>query len=225
MAKTKKTRKELLKEPDEFITTTGRLIQWAIGHQTQLTYALLAVVVIALGFSAYRFFSLRSEAQAAQLLHQAMSKYERLQGDKTAPEIYAAVSTDFQSILDSYGDKNSGKMARLRFANICYEAGEYEQAAALYREALPQFEPFPLLHSRILTDLALAEYQMGRDQAAIDHFEQILAGTSNLYKDEALFHLGGLYDRAGREDESRAAYARLSDEFKDSTYLELIPNG
>ena len=68
MAKVKKTRKELLKEPDEFITTTGKLIRWAVKYQTQLTYGLIAVVVVAIGVSTYRYFNARAEAQAAQLL-------------------------------------------------------------------------------------------------------------------------------------------------------------
>ena len=47
--KRKKTRKELLKEPDEFMTLTGKLFGFAVDHKTQLTYGLgilLAVAII-----------------------------------------------------------------------------------------------------------------------------------------------------------------------------------
>ena len=58
--KIKKTRKELLKEPDEFITISGKLIGFMVAYKNQLTYALGIIVALALIFSGYRFFSIRS---------------------------------------------------------------------------------------------------------------------------------------------------------------------
>ena len=59
--KRKKTRKELLREPDEFMTISGKLIGFAIDHKKQLTYALGIIVVLALIISGYRFFLIRAE--------------------------------------------------------------------------------------------------------------------------------------------------------------------
>lgn len=225
MAKTKKTRKELLKEPDEFITTTGKLIQWAVKHQAQLTYGLIAVVVIILGVSTYRFFSARAETQAGLLLQQAVAKYDQLKADKKPAEVYAAVSADFNAIISDYGNKNNGKMARLRFANICYEAGEFKQSVTLFEKALPHFEKYPLIRSQILSSLAMANFHMGEDSAAIGYFEQVVSSPLNVNKDEALFHLGELYARAGQKDKSQAAYERLLNDYAESTYRDLVPNG
>ena len=44
----KKTRKELLKEPDEFITISGKLIRFAVAHKNQLIYALGVIVAVSL---------------------------------------------------------------------------------------------------------------------------------------------------------------------------------
>ena len=54
--KRKKTRKELLKEPDEFMTISGKLIGFAVDHKNQLTYALGIIVALALIFSGISFF-------------------------------------------------------------------------------------------------------------------------------------------------------------------------
>ena len=225
MAKAKKTRKELLKEPDEFITTTGKIIQWAIKYQNQITYGLIAVVIIALGVSTYRFFSARSEAQAAHLLQQAVAKYDRLKADKTPAEVYGAVTDDFKAIIDDYGSKENGKLARLRFANICYEAGDFKQSVTLLEKALPQFERYPLIRNQILSSLAMANFHLGEDSAAIGYFEKIVEGTLDFNKDQALFHLGKLYARAGQKDMSQEAYDKLLSDYKDSPYKDLVPNG
>ena len=47
MAKKKRvTRKELLKEPDEFMTFTGKLVQYVRDYQKQLMYGFSALVLI-----------------------------------------------------------------------------------------------------------------------------------------------------------------------------------
>lgn len=225
MAKAKKTRKELLKEPDEFISTTGKLIQWAIKHQNQLTYTLVAVVVIALGVSTYRFFSARAESQAAFLLQQAMAKYNELKKDQPPAEVYAAVSSDFETIVDDYGSKHNGRIAGLRFANICYEAGEFKKSVVLFEKALSHFEPYPLIHNQILSSLAMAHLRLGDDSIAIGYFERIVDGPLDANKEEALFHLGDLYARSGQLEKSRAVYDRLLNDFAESTYRDLVPKG
>jgi tetratricopeptide (TPR) repeat protein len=225
VAKAKKTRKELLKEPDEFITTTGKLIQWAIKNQSQITYGLIAVAIIALGVSSYSFFGARSEAQAAHLLQQAVAKYDSLKAEKTPAEVYGAVTDDFKAIIDDYGNKENGKLARLRFANICYEAGEFRQSVALFETSLPQFEKYPLIRNQILSSLAMANFHLGEDSAAIGYFEQIVEGSLDFNKDQALFHLVDLYARAGQKDKSQDAYDKLLNDYEDSIYKDLVPSG
>jgi len=116
--KIKKTRKELLKEPDEFINLTGKLIRFATEHKNQITYAIGTIVVLALIFSGYRFFSIRSERKASTLLNQGLAKYEKFSNDKKPVEAYDQVAADFQLILDKYGSQKNGKIARLTYANI-----------------------------------------------------------------------------------------------------------
>ena len=63
--KQKKTRKELLKEPDEFMTLTGKVIGFAVDHRTQLTYGLGIVLALVIIVSGVRFFSIRAEKKSA----------------------------------------------------------------------------------------------------------------------------------------------------------------
>ena len=54
--KRKKTRKELLKEPDEFMTLSGKLIKFAVEHKKQLTYGLGIILALVVIISGVRFF-------------------------------------------------------------------------------------------------------------------------------------------------------------------------
>ena len=66
--KRKKTRKELLKEPDEFLTISAKLIGLAREHQTQLAWALGAIFFLALVVSGFRLYLIRAESNASALL-------------------------------------------------------------------------------------------------------------------------------------------------------------
>jgi hypothetical protein len=96
MAKKKRvTRKQLLKEPDEFITFSGKLIQFGIQYKTQLTYVAVILVAIVVVASGYRFFLIRSENNAQALLSQAVAKYQTALNGQDSEKAYQIVSRIF----------------------------------------------------------------------------------------------------------------------------------
>jgi tetratricopeptide (TPR) repeat protein len=220
--KQKKTRKELLREPDEFITITGKLIGFAVDHKNQLIYALGTIVALTLIFSGYRFFSIRSENNASALLDQSLLKYNGLKTEKQPDEIYSAVSEDFKFILTKYEGKESAKLARLIYANICYNAGKYKPAIELYKKALLDFNKNPMIYSQILSNLGYAYEQEKEYSTAVGYFEKIVSAPKPIMRDEALYHLGRLYDKLGEKGKSREAYNKILTDHQDFIYIDLV---
>ena len=220
--KQKKTRKELLKEPDEFMTLSGKLIGFAVTYKTQLTYGLGIILALAIVFSGIRFFSIRAENKAAALLEGSLIEYNSLRTDKTPAAVYDAVSGGFQDILQKYGGKNSGKIARLIYANICYDAGKYEQAINLYNTSLKDFEAHPMIHSQILSSLGYAYEQQKQYSAAVGYFEIISTSPEQIQRGEALFHLGRLYNKLGQPGKSKEAYQKILSDHPDFIYIDIV---
>ena len=220
--KLKKTRKELLKEPDEFITISSKLIGFAVDHQKQLTVAVGIIVALALIFSGYRFFSIRAESKASALLDQSIANYEKFKNDKQPMEAYDRVSADFQLILDKYGSKKSGKIARLTYANICYKAGKYEQAIALYNQSLIDFEKHPTIHNQVVGSLGYAYEKQQDYEKAVTYFEKLSSSPETIMRGEALYNLGWLYDKLGQAEKSKAAYNKILSDHQDFLYIDLV---
>ncbi|MBW2441236.1 MAG: tetratricopeptide repeat protein [Deltaproteobacteria bacterium] len=220
--KYKKTRKELLKEPDEFMTLTGRVIGFAVDHQTQLTYGLGIVLVLAVIVSGIRFFSIRAENKAADMLSQSLIAYSDLENQKSPDELYGAVSGNFQRIVQKYSGKKSGKLARLIYANICYDAGRYKEAIDLYHAALKDFETHAMIHSQILNNLGYAYEQQKDYSTAVSYFEKISEAPEQVLRDEALFHLGRLYGKLGQPEKSKAAYQKIVSDYPDFIYIDMV---
>lgn len=220
--KRKKTRKELLKEPDEFITLTGKLIRFAVDHKTQLTYGLGIVLALVIIISGIRFFSIRAEIKAAAMFDHSLAEYDNLKNQKSPGELYSAVSGGFQNIVQKYGGKDSGKLARLVYANICYDAGRYKEAIELYEAALKDFETHAMIYSQILNNLGYA-YEQQKDYAtAVSYFEKTSEAPQQILRDEALFSLGRLYARLGQPEKSKAAYQKIVSDYPDFIYIDMV---
>ncbi len=220
--KTKKTRKELLKEPDEFITISGKIIGFLVDHKNKITYALGIIVALALIISGYRFFSIRSENKASALLDQGLAKYEKINNNKQPVEAYDQVSADFQLILDKYGSKKNGKIARLTYANICYNAGKYEQAIELYKKSLTDFEENQTIHHQVIGSLGYAYEQQANYASAVSYFEQLSSAPDTIMRGEALYHLAWLYNKLGNAEKSKEAYNKIINDHQDFIYIDLV---
>jgi tetratricopeptide (TPR) repeat protein len=220
--KRKKTRKELLKEPDEFLTFSSKMIKLAIEHKTHLTYALGIILVLAVIISGFRFFSIRTENNASALLDKSLTKYNSMKAEKQPDEVYSVVSADFQIILNKYKGKESAKLARLIYANICYNAGKYKQAIELYKTALTEFAKYPMIHHQILSNLGYAYEQEEDYLTAVGYFEKISSAPEPIMVDEALYHLGRLYDKLGENEKSREAYKKILTDHQDFIYIDLV---
>ena len=220
--KRKKTRKELLKEPDEFLTISTKLINLAIEYKTHLTYALGIILVLAVIISGIRFFSIRAENKASDLLDKSLTKYNSVKAEKQPAEVYDEVSADFQFILDKYNGKKSAKLARLTYANICYDAGKYEEAIELYKTAQTEFAKHPMILNQVLSNLGYAYEQKGDYETAVSYFEKISSAPERIMRDEALYHLGRLYDKLGLTEKSREAYNKILNDHQDFIFIDLV---
>lgn len=220
--KKKITRKQLLKEPDEFITFSGKMIQLGMQYKTQLTYAVGIIVALMLVVSGYRFFAIRSENKAHALLDRAVNQYQTALNGEDSKKAYQTASEDFQLILNKYGSKQSGKLARVIFANICFDAGEYKKAIELYRQSLKDFKNDAFMNNLIHSDLGYAHEQLNEARLAVSYFEKIAESQEPILRDEALFNLGMLYEKLGDQQKSSDAFKRIISDHPDSMYIEIV---
>lgn len=219
MAKKGLTRKQLLNEPDEFITLTGKLIQWSRQNSRQLIYGGCVAVGILIILMGYGFYTESRNEAAATLLSQGLSKYQA--ANKTPAENLTAVKPDFTQLVEKYGEAPAGRLGQLVLAHYCLTGGSLDEAIKHYLQAKDDFGTDPSLQNIILGGLACAYEQKGEVEAAIGIFEQIAQAKGTVMKDEALFHLGRLYERSGQSEKSVKAYGQINSEFPDSVFAPL----
>ncbi len=221
MAKKKVSRKQLLNEPDEFLTFTGGLLKWSLEHKTLIAGVLGGLFALIIIASALKYFSIQSENRAFARLQEAKQTYQSRKEEAGVAEAWNETNAVFQELVEEHGKNRAGMVARVIYADIAFEADHPDLAIELYRRARGDFTERPGITNLILSGLGYAYEKKGDIPLAIRHFEQIVQGTDPVAKGEALFNLGRLYSRSGQEEKSLQAYEKLVSDYPDSIYIEL----
>jgi predicted negative regulator of RcsB-dependent stress response len=223
MAKSKVSlaRKKELNEPDEFMSLSGRFLQFVLENKIQMMSGagvLFALVIIFIGF---HYHSLQNENKASALLESAMIKYQSLVKDMGPAKAFEDIKNDFNAIQEKYSRTVAGEFAQVNMANIYYDSGNYEKAAAQYEKALIIFEDDPTFKNIILNGLGCSYEALNKNDLAIKYFEMIVLGPSNIMKGDALFNLGRIYALMEENTKSIDSFKQLISDHEDCIYIEL----
>ena len=222
MAKpTKVSRKELLKEEDEFLVFSQRLLQSAIQYRATIAWGAAVFLALAVILTGYRLITTRAEINAFTQLQAVTDTYQSALQDQGPVKAFEAVAPEFQRILNEYAGRTAGKMAKILFAEFAYRGGDPELAIELYRGALEDVADRPVLKGQVLSGLGYA-YEAKQDYAeAVAFFEEVAAGEGYILKDEALFQMGRLYGLLGQPDRSLAAFKQIAEDYPESIYTAI----
>lgn len=208
-------RKKELEQPDPFLEFLYHWLDRANAYRKQLIWAgcaLLAVIVIASG-TVYTIRS--SDSKASALLASALKTDE----GQTAKEGFAAARPALETLTTSYPNTSAGRMGRIHFAKMAYDAGEFETAKSLYQDALAEFGDDPVLGNTLHLALGHTCRMLGQAGEAETHFKAVADGSSDYMKDEALFNLGLLAEEKGEGADTY--FSRIVSDYADSIYVEM----
>lgn len=209
---------------DKFAQATQSSVTWIGTHRSNvIRIAVIAavVVVVVAGLLVARF--VRS-ASADAALGAAIDTYTAplaAPGEPLEKGIYAtgadrakAANQQFTAVADQYGWLPQGTRAHY-FAGVTYaELGQNGPAETELKKAAGAWDR----NVSNLAKLALAGlyHQTGRDQQAIDFYNEIIAKPSTTVSASAAqLNLADLYAASGKTDQAKALWARVKDGDKE----------
>jgi tetratricopeptide (TPR) repeat protein len=209
---------------DKFAQATKTSVTWLSGHRTNvMRWAISAAVVIVVGVGFLIFWNVRENAAEAAL-GQAMDIYTAplaLPGAPTEKGTYAtaaerskAANQQFKAVADQYGWMPEGAKA-LYFAGVTdNELGQTAAAEADLKKAADSWNRN--LANLAKVALAAIYRQTGRDQQAIDLYNEIISKPSDTVTAAvAQLDLADLYAATGKQAQAKALWAKLKDSDKE----------
>jgi len=208
-------RKKELEQIDPFQESLLKALAYAGENKKPIFLILGAIVVVGVIFSGIMFSFKKSENTASDLVSKAVAKYSQAIDPAKG---FETVKGDFETVFSDYSNTSAGKIARVKFAKICFDAGQYDRAFELYKEALDEFKNDSGMKNFLLSSLGHVSQAKNDLDKAKSYFLQIETGNSNLLKDDARFALAGLYEISNDMESSLKMYEKIVNDHENSIY-------
>ncbi len=222
MADVTLSRQKELKEPDSFIVLFNKILKLIRENKKKFYTILFSVIFIILMISAFFLFKSYKANKVEQEHINLMKKYEAVVEIDGFEKTYTQFKPEVDNFLKKYGDTKIGKLFRLTQAHHAYEMKEYNRALSFYLQSLEDFKDDQSLISIIQSDIGLTYESMGDYGNALKYFAMVIEDINGLAKDEALFHLGYLYNKLNVKESSKRAFSDLVKNFPNSFYVEIL---
>ncbi len=208
-------RKKLLKEPDEFLTLSARVVNWGKANSRLLLIMGTSVIVVlgaVVGIQAYLNYrnNTASEALAA-----VFPQYQATLGGQAEPDQIKQAREGLEKVSQTYGASPSGQQARLALANLLLQTGEYDQAAKVFQGLSEDADlPTPLMPLALMGMGQALEGSSKFTESAEAYASAAKAGGPALSNSLALDQARVL-EAAGEKEAAAGLYRRLASEAKD----------
>ncbi len=222
MAKKKATRKELLKKPDEFLTFSAKAVIFFTEHSRLLTYfgvAVAAAVLVYLGIHTYMGYINKKGQNAYNIAYQTFVK--NLSPDVEQKDFKESEEL-FLQVKDKYGLSKVGPLALPELAYLKFLEKKYDEAIPLYQEFLNEVSDNPSYQSLARISLAACYEAKGEIKQAIEMLKQIMAGSDDYFKEQAMLSLARVYRLDHQPDKSKEILEEFVDKFKSSPFLPIV---
>jgi tetratricopeptide (TPR) repeat protein len=222
MAVKSRNRKELLKQPDGFLTFSQKFLATLIKYKVQAISGLGLILAVVLLVSGIRYMGNRAENQAFALVEKGVSEYEAVLESEGPAKAYARAGETFEHLLEDYAGRDGGRLGRITYAGMAYDAGDFDKAVTLYEAALEDVDDYPDLKPLIISGLGRAYEAQENYAAAAKNFELITQGENRLLKEDAYLRLGFIYDRMGNSEKSTEVFEKFVADYPDSSFIGMV---
>ncbi len=214
MPKEKFDRKRLLKEPDEFISTSMKAMAWLRRNSRWVTAGAVLLVVCGVAVWGWKVYQARREAQAQELHSQAYSLYARAmeQTNRDAStDLMGRAAERFQEVVKQFPDTRTGWMARVYRARARYALGRHVEAVEDFQAALASVPSGDdgTMRALALQGLGLAFQAQGEWERAASAFQSLKQVAEGSFGRVADLELARCYEKQGKTKEALDMYQSL----------------
>jgi tetratricopeptide (TPR) repeat protein len=218
MVKKIKIDKKKLKEPDEFISYSSRLVNYLTENWK---IAVIAIVIIFGGLGAYtgiRYYKNYTNTKNQEALDRAIESFKKGNG----------LDSEGVALLEKIS-KKSGKSwtslaARLYLGNHFFKQALYDRALEEYESIVSSKADVidPLVKELALLGAGYSLEQLHKYPEAIKYFMEVADDSNSIFGDSALISAARCYEQEGKSESAVELYKRVEAEHPDSPYLSEV---
>ncbi len=217
MAGSKET-KEILKQPDEFITLSARAIHWARQNTKILSYtgaSVAAAVLIFVAANAYVGYADRKGQDAYNKAYNALGSPF---GEKSKDDLTGAASL-FEEVIKEHGFSGASRLALAQLASLRFGEKRFDDAISLYKTFMEKAAGESRYVALTKLSLAACYEAKGQFNEAVALLQSIL--DQPLVGEAALWNLARLYRLSNEGEKEKEMLKKFAESYPDSPFLPL----
>jgi tetratricopeptide (TPR) repeat protein len=220
VAKIKRISKKKLKEPDEFVSTTAKVLLWTRGNLRLILTGIIVGVLVASFILLWRIRTERRETAAHNSLQHASEILAS--AEDPSSKGYQEALDQFERIQREYPNTKAAQLAQLRLGQELLESKQYDKAVEIYRKFLNGNPGERLYRLFALQNLGYA-YEGGGDyQRALDSFQKLVEMGESFLQPWGYINVGRCYEKLGKKEEAIENYRTLLEKYPDSTMALMV---
>jgi tetratricopeptide (TPR) repeat protein len=205
VAKRRIPRKEL-KQPDEFITLTSKIIRWGREQRKTALGAGAGIVALALLVGAFFLYRGYSENKARALYEEALALYPTARTGVTGGADFGATISKLEEVRKNFGSTKVAIDALVDLGNAYFRKRDYDKAIDCFKDLLQRMDRRNYLYGLVLEGLGTAYEAKGDWAAALKAYQQLAEEGTPIYQTEAQLCLGRVYEAKGDRREAISHY-------------------
>ena len=174
MAKKRITRKELLKDTDEFITLSARAANFVSEHTQKFQYAGIAIVVIILIYLGINTYMGYVDKKGQEAFNTAIASFTEEMKTFDTKKSLKGTEEGFKKVEDKYGLSQVSRLVPPELAYIKYLEKKYDEAISLYQAYLKELKEGSPYQSLTRLALAACYEEKGELDKAAEELNKIL---------------------------------------------------
>ena len=234
MAKKIKLTRKKIKSPDEFLTVTGRLLNWIGAHRVPILAGFAAAAVAALIVAGVFAILSRQQGKALDAMAEADALYRAPmemarpkrgeEGAEPRPALtpaeavakYKEAAEKFAGVHDRYARSEAGKVALLYAGDAYYRAGETAKAIESYDAFVRTYSGAPFLKGLGYGGLGYAYEAKGEFVKAAEAFSKTIDPADKVNRPSGMINAARCLAAAGDKAKAIALYEQFLQDYPDS---------
>ena len=223
MAKKKLSRKELLKNTDEFLTLSGKVALYVNEHMRQVKLAGIGLAVVAVVYiSIWGYMKhINQKGQAAYnvayntLVQGLQSQDAGNNGVKESEGL-------FEAVIGNFGMSKAADLALAQVGHAKFTNKQYDDAIDYYDEFSSKASGNEAYETLNLLALAACHEAKGEMNKAVDILDGIVKASENPFRENAMLNLERVYRLDNQSEKANEILKTFAKEYGNSPFLPMV---
>lgn len=223
MTKKKLSRKELLKETDEFLTFSGKVALYLKEHMRQVRLVGVGLAVIVVAYISIWSYMKHTNKMGQAAYNVAYDTLVRsLQAEDADEDGIKKSEGLFEAVISDYGMSKAADLSLAQVGHAKFRDEKYDEAIDYYEEFSSKTSGNEAYETLTLLALAACHEAKGEMKKAAGILDGIMETSDNPFRENAMLNLERIYRLDNQPEKANEILKTFAKEYGSSPFFPMV---